>query len=85
MLPIERTHPFKHNNSSPQYLMVLKNATHMTFANAKRHSVRHFDKCILKGCVLFFDAHLKQDKSALKELKDGFQKMLNAEDAFETK
>jgi predicted dienelactone hydrolase len=88
MDPIQRTKPYEHIDSSPQYLLVLDQADHMTFSGRRLES-RHekeLDKQHIKavqtGVLAFFDAYLKKDDRSKEWLLNQFKQTLDNKDRF---
>jgi predicted dienelactone hydrolase len=88
--PQERTKPYRSLNIANQYLLVLNNADHATFADkhmGPRDSAldkKHMAS-VLNGALAFFQAYLLDDKKAEAWLRDDYKSVLDASDTFEFK
>ena len=92
MDPSERTEPYRYiDNNVPQFLLVLDKADHMTFSGhrlgtpAETVNDRRHIAAVQRGVLAFYDAYLKEDKTALKWLRNDFVKTLHKADRFEWK
>lgn len=88
--PEDRTIPYKTISTSPQYLLVLNKANHMTFNGNKKYSDDdpYFDEhieSIKKGVTAFLNYYLKKSESDGEWLKNNFKNTLNSADKFEWK
>ncbi|MCB9995122.1 MAG: hypothetical protein H6869_01640 [Rhodospirillales bacterium] len=81
--PLTRTLPYHHINAENQYLLVLDGADHMTFGGRKtRKSDASYQRTVADGALLFFDAYLKGDPSALQRLREDYPRTLRPDDRF---
>jgi dienelactone hydrolase len=85
----DRRCAFDAGSKGDQYLLILRDAEHMTFGDSlrrrDRRRARHHE-LILQSGTAFWDAYLKGDAAALKWLAEGgFQKALGREGTFEVK
>jgi predicted dienelactone hydrolase len=89
--PADRIKPYEALRIPDQYLLVLHDADHMTFAGSRigsadeRPSDKRHMTAILNGAALFFDAHLKNEADKKSWLRSEFKKLLANEDRFEFK
>lgn len=83
--PATRTLPYQNIQTSDQYLMVLDGAEHSAFGGRKNKPETRYQTATAEGAVLFFDAYLKGDQTALQKLRNGFESTLNSGDVFEYK
>lgn len=83
----QRRLPFDHGAGHPRYLLILKNANHMAFAdqqfNPAGHNHQHHG-WILMSSTAFWDAHLKRDPTASTWL-DNFAKKLGDQGTFDVR
>jgi len=91
MDPEQRTRPYQLIDVGNQYLFVLENADHATFAGRRLSTSeekpldqRHIAQ-LEQGILLFFNAYLRNDFKARDELRAAFPKGLTPGDRFEWK
>jgi predicted dienelactone hydrolase len=85
--PATRTKPYAYMHTSPQYLLVLDGANHMTFGqrNALSQATSAHQQKVQQAVTAFFDAYLKSDANSLQWLRNDYTKSLNPADKFEWK
>ena len=83
--PETRTKPYRLMNHTDQYLLVLDGANHSTFSGRMGDEEVDLHDAVALASVLFFDAYLKQDDSALLDLREEFPRNLAVGDLFEFK
>ncbi len=66
--PKQRRLPFDHGAGRPCYLLILKDADHMAFAD---HGAANYHELICAGSTAFWDAYLKDDAPARVWLAEG--------------
>lgn len=88
--PATRTIPYQNIKNAPQYLIVLDQATHMTFSGRDLEQSQdplndtHLQN-VLNASLAFFDCYLKGRKERGEWLKNDFKKTLSPKDRFEYK
>jgi predicted dienelactone hydrolase len=76
-LPRKRRIPYNSIPRSDQYLVVIRGANHSTFSDEERPGNRPAHDVIRASTLLFWNAYLKGDPAALRQLRDGtLQKFL---------
>ena len=90
--PIERTIPYRTLTTPYQYLLVLEGAGHSAFSGLEHGPHAHgkevetrYTRAVQQAAVLFFDAYLKEDKTAEAALRNSFKSSLEPGDRFEWK
>lgn len=88
--PSDRTLPYKSIKTSPQYLLVLFKAVHMTFSAGRKLSNDdpYYDEhleSVKKGVTAFLNYYLKKSESDGIWLKNDFKKTIDSKDTFEWK
>jgi predicted dienelactone hydrolase len=90
--PRQRTIPYRTLTIPDQYLLVLDDADHNAFSGLEHGPHAHgperetrYTRAVQDGAVLFFDAYLRGNASALWALRNDFQSRLEATDEFEWK
>jgi dienelactone hydrolase len=86
--PAERTLPYRNIKFSPQYLLVLYKAVHMTFSAGRRLSNDdpYYDEhieSVKKGVTSFLNCNLKKNDTDGTWLKSEYKNTLNSKDTFE--
>jgi predicted dienelactone hydrolase len=70
-LPRKRRLPFNSIPRSDQYLVVIRGANHSTFSDEEKPGNRAAHDVIRASTLLFWNAYLKGDRDALRQLRDG--------------
>jgi predicted dienelactone hydrolase len=83
--PATRTLPYMTIKAHDQYLLVLDGADHMVFGsgNVRKEEKQRYQQLVAEAAVLFFDAYLKGDSVAERELRHVFNDKLSKADRFE--
>ncbi len=88
--PKDRTLPYLNIKASPQFLLVLYKAVHMTFSAGKRLSNddpfydAHIES-VKKGVTAFLNYYLKKSESDGIWLKNDYKEIIDSKDTFEWK
>ena len=70
-LPRKRRVPFNSIRRRDQYLVIIRGANHSTFSDEERPGNRPAHDVIRAGTLLFWNAYLKGDPDALRQLRGG--------------
>jgi predicted dienelactone hydrolase len=70
-LPRKRRVPFNSTPRNDQYLVVIRGGNHSTFSDEERPGNRPAHDVIRASTLLFWNAYLKGDPEALRQLRDG--------------
>ena len=67
----KRRVPFNSIHRDDQYLVVVRGATHSTFSDEESPATKRSHDAVRISTLLFWDAYLRRDATALAELRDG--------------